>query len=215
VLVAVAVAVRRSPPARPWCALLLAQGVVLLSSPAYFPHYATYVAPALALVVGATVAELLSVLRRFATGWAPVAVAVAVLAGAGLLAASELRAEGRRYPGREARAAVADARCVAADAPAILVTGDLLGRDLRNGCPVVVDPTGLVYDLADPAAGSTLSSRRGNREWQREMQRWFAGSDAVVLRRHNRAGLSAETLRGLTRGRELSRHGRYLVYLRR
>jgi hypothetical protein len=52
-------------------------------------------------------------------------------------------------------------------------------------------------------------------DWQREMQRWFAASDAVVLRRHNHAGLSAETLRTLTRGREVSRQGRYLIYLRR
>ena len=43
-------------------------------------------------------------------------------------------------------AELAGARCVAADSAAALVVADVLTRDLRDGCPVVVDVTGLTYD---------------------------------------------------------------------
>jgi hypothetical protein len=216
-LVAVAVAVRRSPRARPWCALLVAQGAVLLTSPAYFPHYGGYAAPALALVVGATAADVVSVLRRFAPSQVPVAVVTGVVAALCLLAVSVLRTDGRRAPGPQFQAMLSAARCVAADSPGTLQAADLFVRNLRNDCAVVPDPTGMAYDL-DPGGRHTrgsVAARRAHVEWQHWMQRWFADSDAVVVRHDSAAGLSPETLGALARGSTATSYRRYQVYVAR
>ena len=216
-LVAAAVAFRRSPAARPWCALFAAQLLVLLAAPTYYPRYAAYVAPALALVVASTTADGLGILRRYAPRSLPGAVVAGVVALLGLLAVSGLHTAGRPPPGPAARAALSGARCVAADTPATLLATDTLVRDLRQGCAVVIDPTGLVYDLHPSRSGSgyALPGRRADVQWQQRMQTWFAASDAVIVQRRNLTGLSADTLRELARGRTVSRYGSYDVYVDR
>jgi hypothetical protein len=205
----------RCPPARPWCALLAAQTALLLSGPSYFSHYATYVAPALALVVGAAADLARRALRSRARVLQPVAVATGVLAALALALVTQLHPEGRTRPDRQVRTDAASVRCVAADTPAILEVSDLLAHDLRNGCAVLVDPTGLTYDQdhGDLAAGNTVVARRADVEWQHRLTRYFARSEAVILQRGDPDGLSLATLRSVARQGSADRHRRYTVYL--
>ena len=71
--------------------------------------------------------------------------------------------------------ALAGVDCVAADSAAALVAADVLTRDLRNGCPLVVDVTGLTYDQdrGDLGPGPTPTERRRDLEWQRQIGRYF------------------------------------------
>jgi alpha-1,2-mannosyltransferase len=215
VLVAVAVVVRRSPEARPWCALLAAQSALLLTGPSFYPHYSTYVAPALALVVGATADVVRNVLHRAPIAWTPAALTSGVMGAVLLLGVSSWRAEGLPAPGREARSMLSSARCVAADAPATLAAADLLGHDLRHDCAVVIDPTGLMYDQhrGERRAASTVRARLANVEWQRRIQRWFDGSQVIIVQHGNPAGLSPATLRALASRSTVTSFQRYEVYV--
>jgi alpha-1,2-mannosyltransferase len=216
-LLAVVVAIRCSPPARPWCALVAAQTAVLLISPLYYPHYATYAAPALALVVGATAHLAHKMLRRTGVRWTPAVVPTGILVAACLLAVSDPRREGWPAPGPGARTVLSAGGCVAADAPAMLAVADVLAQDLRRHCAVLIDPTGLFYDQAraDKHPGNTLDARRVDVEWQHRIARWFAGSEAVIVQHANPDGLSPATLRALARGRVATSHHLYEVYVAR
>jgi alpha-1,2-mannosyltransferase len=186
----------RLPVTRPWVTLLAAQTALLLTSPSYFSHYPTYVAPALALVAGAS--------AGLAFGWyrgpVPELRAVAVAATALMLlvigANSEMHRDGRNNPGVAVQAALAGARCVTADTPAVLIATDELSVDLRHGCPLLLDVTGLTYnqDRGDLAQGSTGHARRSDIEWQRQVERYFAHSDATVLQTGNPDRLDAATI---------------------
>lgn len=203
VAAAVVVVVRHRPEGRPWCALLVAQGAVLLASPSYFDHYATYVAPALALVVGAVTPVLLAAIGSarpaLRAALLPAALAATVAGTGVLLVAGQLHPEGRPEPDGQVTALARGARCVAADTPETLETADLLVHDLRDGCQVLIDPTGLPYDRYRRALrdGSTVRAREADTPWQHRIARWFARSQAVVLQRRNPDGLSAATLRSL------------------
>jgi hypothetical protein len=214
-LAAVVVAARRTGPARPWCALFAAQSAVLLTGPTFFPHYATYVAPALALVVAATAHEVCRALSRAGTWLTPVAATAGLAVAVPLLVATGLRTEGWPAPSHDARARLSAADCVAADAPATLQAADLLVRNLRRDCPVLVDPTGVVYDQrsAHQPADTLRHSRSTDVAWQRFIGRWFAGSQAIIVQHGNPSGFSPETLRAFARGRTASSHQRYEVYV--
>ncbi len=185
----------RRPAARLWALLLVAQGGLLLTSPSYFGHYATFVAPALALLAGAgadLAVAAVPVRPAPLRLWAPAAGLVALAA---LSAHVVTQPEGRRVP-PGAAAAFSGLHCVAADSAAALVTADVLTRDLRNGCPVIVDVTGLTYgqDRGDLGSGPTPRERRRDAEWQRAMRRYFAAADAVVLVQWRSDGLAAPLL---------------------
>ena len=95
--------------------------------------------------------------------------------------------------------AVRNAHCVVADSAMALVTADVLSRDLRRGCPVVVDLTGYTYDVdrSQLRAGSTPSARRHDDRWQAKVRRYFGSADAVLLVRLRADGLSRLTVRRL------------------
>jgi alpha-1,2-mannosyltransferase len=214
VVAAAFVAVWRVPAARPWCALLAAQAGLLVATPIYFAHYATYVAPALALLVAATVAQGTAALRRRPAWWTRSAVAGALLVALPLFGVSVLRAEGRPAPGPGLRAELASSGCVAADTPATLESADLFAHDLRLGCAFLVDPTGLTYDQdsGDLRSGSTVRARRADDEWQHQMLRYLSSGRVVILQHGNPDGLSTATLRKLGDGVTVTRHRRYDVY---
>lgn len=216
VLVVAAVVAWREPLARPWTTLLAAQATVLLASPSYFSHYATYVAPTLALVAGAAAGLVVRGVRAHAPASLPLATA-ALAAALGLAAvggSALARPEGRPGPGAVVARAVADARCVTGDTPEVLITSDTMTRDLQHGCAVIVDVTGLTYDQdrGDLGQGWTRRARRRDLEWQRRVARYFTGSDVAVVAAHNGDGLAASTLGRLARGEREVRMGQYLVF---
>jgi len=196
-VLAVAALAWRRPVTRVWAALLVVAVLMLLTSPSYFGHYATFAAPALALVVGAGADTVLSWLTVRAPVVRPAVPALGLVALAVLGAHVVLLQEGRRPPPESAMAAeLAGARCVAADSAAALVAADVLSRDLRRGCPVVVDVTGLTYDQdrGDLAGGPTPSARRHDPEWQRSVDRYLTGASAVLFDQWRGDGLDERVL---------------------
>ncbi len=191
----------RVPAARPWSALLATQGGLLLASPSYFGHYGTYVAPALALLGGAGADAVLSAGSARLPALRPLAPALALLALAILSVHVVTQPEGRRVPAGATEGALSGMRCVAADSAAALVTADVLTSDLRHGCRLVVDVTGLTYDQdpGDLGSGPTPRERRRDLEWQRSVAGYFQGADAVLLDQWRSDGLSARLLAGLER----------------
>ena len=195
--VAVAALAWRRPVTRVWAALLAAAVLLLLASPSYFGHYGTFAAPALALLVGAGADAVLSWLAVRAPVVRPLVPALGLVALAVLGAHVVTQPEGRRPPPESAMAdELSGARCVAADSAAALVAADVLTRDLRDGCPVVVDVTGLTYDQdrGDLTSGPTPSARRHDPEWQRSVDRYLTGASAVLLDQWRSDGLDAEVL---------------------
>ncbi len=201
VAAAAAVVAWRVPATRVWAALLVAQGALLLTSPSYFAHYGTYVAPALVLIAGAGADAVLCAVEAHTAAFRPLVPALGLVALAVLSAHVVTQPEGRRVPVRTAEDALSGVRCVAADSAAALVTADVLTRDLRDGCRLVVDVTGLTYDQdpGDLGAGPTPRERRRDLEWQASVARYFAGSGAVVLDQWRHDGLDGRLLAGLER----------------
>ena len=111
---------------------------------------------------------------------------------------------------------LAGARCVAADSAAALAVADVLTRDLRDGCPVVVDVTGLTYDQdrGDLTSGPTPAARLRDGEWQRSVDRYLTRANAVLLDQWRSDGLDPKVLTRLEhRDLELGRPS-YRVFVR-
>jgi 4-amino-4-deoxy-L-arabinose transferase-like glycosyltransferase len=193
---AVALLAWRRPATRLWACLFAVAMALLLTSPSYFAHYGTFAAPSLALLAGAGADAVLAWVSVRAPALRPVAPAVGLVALAALGAHVVTQSEGRAVPVQAVTVALSSTRCVAADSAAALVVADVLTRDLRNGCPVVVDVTGLTYDQdpGDLHAGPTPRARRQDGEWQRGVDRYLSGADAVVLDQWRTDGLDAGEL---------------------
>ena len=196
--------------------------MVLLSTPVFFSGYASFVAPALVLVAGALGHLVWNASwvrgsedhpgaarpgnrRALVAGLA--ACTWAVLAWGAVLT-------DRGSPIRPPLAPVlAEATCVASDSPAAIVLADRLTPNLDNGCPAVVDFSGVVYTF--PWTGDGLIGPTALREQSPQFQQfardYFGSADHVILRRRARTGLDEESLRQL-RERPLIRKAYPQVY---
>ncbi len=195
VALVVAFAAWRRPVVRPWLALLVAQGAVLLVLPVYFPHYRAWLAPAATLTIGASVALLADALSsaRLRTAFrGAVVLVLAVLLG-GTLA----QRFGAAVPLGRLRAAVSSARCVAADSPVVLIEADVFTSSLRSGCEVKIDVSGESYDLA--ARNSLPATARATlAPYQRSMEAYYTSADVVAFTRLSSGdGLAPATLAAL------------------
>jgi alpha-1,2-mannosyltransferase len=175
-------------------ALVLTLTGVLLAAPSWFLHYPALTAAPVVLVLGSGVGALADLVTRRVgrtAGRALVGlvVVVAVLSAYPLLG---LRL-GDRFPGASlARVLASTPGCVATDDPTVLVETDLLARNLERGCPLVVDPGGYSYDLAEPGAAQVARAR--NQAWQAWYLDHLRSADAVVTVRYTtRFGLSRST----------------------
>jgi len=180
-LVAAAV-VATAPELRVWPALLAGQGALLLIGPAYYDHYATFVAPALCLVVGSAIGIVVA--RFEVRWWRPVpVVAVSCLALAALSVVGPVHREGRRPPSARAAKLVGALRCVRADSSAALIETNSLTRDLRHGCPLALDVTGVTYDVDSSQLhdGRPSVGRRADPAWQRFVGSYVTGADAFIV----------------------------------
>src|SRR5262249_15951437 len=142
---AIAWAARRRSEIRLWAALLAGQVVALMFAPP-LSHYAGWVAPTATLCFGVVIQEgaiALAIRPRFA---APFRAAFALTLGA-LLVASTVRPVGLRFTVGSFDGALASERCVTADSPTLLIETGTLSRDVAGGCPLMLDPTGIGYDV--------------------------------------------------------------------
>lgn len=144
IVVAVVLACRR-PPARLVAALFGVQFAILLASPPSYVHYASFIAPTLAILLGVATAEAIGLVRqlrpltvrRLGTGLITVGVGAMLV----LLASGEAVARvGVPPPHRKIIAAArAVPGCIPYDEPSQALSMDLVSRDLKRGCPFVVD----------------------------------------------------------------------------
>ncbi len=195
-----AVACLRTPGARIFVVLLVAEAILLLASPSFFLHYSTLTAApgALALGVGA------QRMRRWQRGRVPVGPArLAAAATAAAVLAWGIpgiwHPIGRPFPSRLTSAAARTTGCITADDPTYLIEMNVLSRDLDAGCRVWVDVTGLTYDRAGGGAPGQPIQRATDPTWQRKVMSYLLSGSATVVARPE-TGLDPQSrhrLRGL------------------
>jgi hypothetical protein len=211
-LAAVLVAVT-APQFRVWVALLVVQTALLLLGPAYYAHYATFVAPALSLVAGSAIAFLVS--RLDVQWWRPIPVVAIACVGLALLTVfGPVVREGRRVPANAVAEVVENARCVRADSTAALIATNVLSRDLRRGCPLALDVTGVTYDLdsSQLKSGSPYRARRGDPAWQQFLGSYVRGAEAFLVVQSPADGFGPQVRAVLNSQRVLLRARHLVVY---
>jgi hypothetical protein len=215
--VAATIVLRAAPTARVWVALLAAQGTLLLTAPSYYRHYGTYLAPALALIVGAAIAVGVRTAVAYAPRLQPALALIAVVAFLALASAGQRHTSGRPVPTGRIDAALSSAHCVTADSSAVLAVTNVLTRDLRRGCPVAIDFTGATYDRSPDRLpdGRPSVARRADPVWQRYMRASLRAADTVLLAQRPADGLTTATRRWLTHGRRAYADDTIAVYVRR
>jgi alpha-1,2-mannosyltransferase len=200
----------REQQARPAVLLLAAMVIMLLLTPTWFAHYAALSAPVIAITAGAAGQQLLYLAKK----WQPLRIgAAALLVTAVLMAALPLAlAEvGERFPRRPLTAALASSTgCTTSDYPAALILTDVLSRNLRRGCPLVVDLGGVSHDMA--ASGGSRLSRHRNTAFQQYVLAYLASGDrTMVMRFERRAGLSDSTADAIEAWPVVASSGRFVV----
>ena len=118
---------------------------------------------------------------------------------------------GRTFPAVALRSAVSHARCVTADSVGALVQLDVFGRDLRRGCPVVLDTGGLTHDRDALVRAGLQVPRRYDAAWQRDMRSYLLSRRAVLVRR-GLDGFDRLTRRDIRRAGVVMTDGPYRVF---
>jgi len=197
---AVITAWRAGGPARVYVSLLAANGAVLLAIAPHFDHYPAFLAVPLALVVSVAVGRLERAARRRRT-WAPVVAVGAFVVGLAALYAPAVAMEvGQPFPGRQLATAVTERPCVVTDVPTALAAMDVLSRDLRRGCPAVVDPAGPVYGrFAVSGPDGRPVPRVANARWQQYLTTFLPSGSAVLVLEPEMTGISGTTMSRLSR----------------
>lgn len=163
----------------------------LLIEPAWFMHYAAFVAPSAALCLGSAVITL----RRWTCGRSRLArlrPALGALFLLGIIACGvplmlPSGALGRTYPSAELKPGLQTRGCITSDDPSNLIWTNVLSRSLRRGCRLVVDLQG--YGNVQPINGHQVA-RIDNPEFQTTSLAYLeSGSRAVI----SRLGLKAFT----------------------
>jgi hypothetical protein len=175
----------RTPAARLWVALLAAKLVFLIGAAIqFYPHYAAWVAPEMALLGGVAVAMAGGRLRAIQ---GPLRAAFA--AGLVAMASVSIAPTGERLAPADLARAVRHADCVAADAPTLLIAADALRRNLHHACPMLLNPGGLYHLLNVDLAGPSRP-RPDLAAYQAAMVAHFGGADAALFVRLDRLELT-------------------------
>lgn len=172
VLVMVAVACWRQPRGRVLVWIFAVNLTVLMMAPPFYQHYAAFTAVPAALMVAIAISRLERLPRpRMRLGLVTAGVLIAVSAAAVVSAP-----RGDRFPAAFGR--LAPRGCTTADDPQVLIDMNRLSSDLRSGCPLPVDVTGITYDRLD-----STPHRRDNLPWQHYLVGYlFSGTSFVLIR---------------------------------
>jgi hypothetical protein len=198
--------------ARVLVAMLAVNLLVLLASPTYFGHYAELTAAPAAVVVGVALSLLATqhvwqIGRAVAVQPAYIMAAVVIVAALASGVRIATRAEGKPVAG-SVLADAAPAGCVASDDPDILIQMNRLSEDLRRGCQVPVDVTGISYDaLCRRQTNGHRFERRNNIAWQRYLTTYLTSARAFVVARSAGDGLARVTANRLEAAPRLARAG--------
>jgi hypothetical protein len=141
---------------------------------------------------------------------------LALLASAGLLLAVVASIQvwdvvddrsGRGFPRATVAQLLAGGRCVTADSATLLILTGVMGRNISNGCPVVVDFTGQVYETRGQP-----TYRGSNEEFQRRATDYLLSGDRIVLVRQSHDLLNAASMAEL-RARPVLLERKYVLVL--
>jgi hypothetical protein len=176
-----------------WCVLAAVETAYLLVAPNFFTHYSAWLAPVAAIVLGTAASLAIGAVER-----SPRLFTLAQVGAVGVVAAMALfvpRSQGTVIERTALEADIRNAGCVSADDPELLIVTSGLLRDLRRGCPLVVDPTGTSYDTdrGRLAAGPVGKARLGAPGYQSAMEEWYDDSNAALFARGAADGLDAAT----------------------
>jgi hypothetical protein len=181
----------------PLAAIFTADLTVLLASPLYLEHYASYIAGPAALLIGIGAARL----QREAPGRAALrSVLVAVAVASVVSAVSAVRLSGGVGFPRHSFAAAAPVGCVAADDPLALVEIDRLSSDFRQGCAVDVDVSGVILDRYPKVSpDGVIVPRWRNPRWQGYLYDYLTDAGAFIVCRASSDGMTERFLRDFGR----------------
>lgn len=210
---AAALLIWRDPSLRIVAILLVTTGVMLIQSPSYYRHYGEFVAAPLSLMVAATAHRLTQWSAR--RHWpARTLTATAIVMPLAFLANTNAATTfGHYFPWPDRATVAAIDGCVLSDDPGGLIELNGLSSDLRHGCHVWVDATGLTYDrdVLRTGAGHQVA-RVKNPLWQHDLMAYLSSGTAVIVLKKPAATLSAVNQRDLARRRVLARTPQYTIY---
>jgi alpha-1,2-mannosyltransferase len=182
VVASVALVAWRRPAIRLWALLAAVLTTVLLFLPVFFGHYKGWLAPGGSLAIGASVATILGSFgadhRRTIAARAAYGLVLMVL-----VLAAVIHRQGSPLPIALVDAKIANARCVTADSPVLLVETEALRRDLDGHCPLKLDPTGTSYDTDRNMGPGIKPSRIHLPEYQQAMTEYYGSGDAALFAR--------------------------------
>lgn len=169
--------------------ILVTTVLLLLASPAFFPHYLAILGVPVALAAGAMAASVgLGSLGRAIRPAAAVVGSVVLALDAVALTRIE---SGEVVPASALNAAVLPAPgCITADDPSTLLALGVVGRNIERRCELVVDLGGYSHHLSR----NTSLSRSRNREWQGVVLDYLQSGHFALATRFGRGrGLSRAT----------------------
>jgi hypothetical protein len=133
-----------------------------------------------------------------------------------ILLVPSLPAAGARLPLTALAGDLVAARCAASDEPTLLVQLGLIGREIANGCSLVLDPTAVAYDKdrGDLTAGPVGPSRQLAAAYQEAMETYYTSDGAAMFMRRSSDGLDADAWSAVRCELPVARHlGPVLIFL--
>ena len=192
-------------------ALMVSHGVLVMTTPLWFLHYAGLTAAPMALTLGGGLAVAMGWSRS--VRWLPAVLAGVAVAGILVLGypMRDVQLGKRVFPGAELGAASAQwGGCTTTDWPMTLIQMDLLQSDIDRGCRFVVDLGGYSYYLVD--SPDHQESRRRNEDWQALALDYYRSGDAVIsVRFSTRSGFSRATALTVERWPVIVHEGGYAI----
>jgi alpha-1,2-mannosyltransferase len=188
--------------------LMLGQGMFLLATPTFFPHFAGFIAGPVALTVGAAIGRLIVLVRA-----RPAQIALSLLLGVAVVVyASGWRdiRYNRQFPDQFRAFTAAVPGCVTSDDATALLLTDTLSRNLSRGCRFIADLGGNSHDLAT-AAGLRVSRNRNQAFQAFALDYLRSGEVTILMRYRGGEGFSAKTTAVLDQWPLLARSGGYQV----
>jgi hypothetical protein len=166
------IACARAPRGRVLVWILAVNLAVLMQAPPFYQHYAALTAAPATLVAAVAVSRFERLPRAVMHTGVTAAVALILVSAAAVITTPT----GHRFPA--AFAPLAPPGCTTADTPEALIDMNRLSSDLRAGCPLPVDVTGITYDRL-----SATTDRRLNIPWQHYLVNYLlSGSSFAVAR---------------------------------
>ncbi len=189
---AVAVTAWVVPATRVWAVVLALEVAFILRAPVQFLHYTGWIAPLLVLLLGIGMARAIEAARARPVVVRAAAIGLPVAVFAVISVVSVAQRHGSRIATDLILEQVADARCVTADGPGLLILTDLFRRNIANGCEWKVSTSTTSYHL-DPGASGARRGRPSAANYQREMRRYYTSGQAALFIQLRPDGLTKAT----------------------